>query len=791
MDRQDHLRRARRRAWRWRWCLRLAVAANVALLAILVAVIVVPLPDRATSWSTVVEYRDGTPAHVFLAKDDKWRLPVALDRVDPAFVEALVALEDKRFWDHDGVDPRAILRAAWTDVTRGRVVSGGSTLSMQLARLLEPRARTVPAKLADMFRAMQLDLRLTKTEILTAYLARTPYGGNVEGVESAAWSYFGHGAQHLTPLEIATLLAVPQGPARFAPSAANTERLRTRRDAIVEKLIAAGVVRGDDLAQTRAALAVTPVPERLTPMPRRAHHAAIALRKRYPSRATIRSTLDPGLQTIVEAQVALQAPLLVKKGIHNGAVVVVDHATRDVVALVGNLDFTDAKHGGQIAMFERARSPGSTLKPLLYAMAIDRGEALPGYVVADIPMQYGTYRPKNFDGEFSGLVTLRDSLSRSLNIPFIDLLERLGIGLFVKELARMDIAAALATTPDEYGLSVIVGGIELSPLELAGIYATLAADGVYRPLRLVASDRVGRDATMFGHGAAHLTRDALAQKDRPDFPARRAVTSIPSGIHWKTGTSFGYRDAWAAGSGPAYTAVVWTGNADNTPSADLVGSQAAGPLLFDVLEGVGAKSVVAAVPETPPAPDDLVEVVVCSFSGHLAGEACEHTTKALAPIHAVPTKRCPYHQAFDVDRATGHAALPSCHVDGHVYDRASFVVLPSALATWLAENDRAIPNAPVFDATCTAATPYALAPIIRSPVEGAVVTLIPGVPPERQQVPLAASTQATTISWFVDGALVATVPAATRHAWIPTKGTHEIVASDDAGRKARRTIEVR
>ncbi|HEY5926190.1 MAG TPA: transglycosylase domain-containing protein, partial [Kofleriaceae bacterium] len=200
------------------------------------AVYAVPLPERANDWSVTVEYRDGQPAHVFLTDDEKWRLPVSLDRVDPKLVTALIALEDKRFWDHDGVDPLAVARAAWSNVTRGRRVSGGSTLTMQLARLLEPRERSVPNKVVDMFRAMQLDLRLSKREILEEYLARTPYGDNVEGIESAAWTYFGHGAQHLTPLEIATLLAVPQGPSRFAPKPANTERLRARRDAILGKL---------------------------------------------------------------------------------------------------------------------------------------------------------------------------------------------------------------------------------------------------------------------------------------------------------------------------------------------------------------------------------------------------------------------------------------------------------------------------------------------------------------------------------------------------------------------------
>ncbi|MDB4952488.1 MAG: penicillin-binding protein [Myxococcales bacterium] len=761
----------------------IVTAINTLLLLLVGFAYAIPLPARDPGWSVVVEYRDGTPAYVFLSPDEKWRLQSSVARIEPKLVEALVALEDKRFWSHHGVDPIAISRAAITDLIHARRVSGGSTLSMQLARLLEPRARTIPNKLVDMFRAVQLDLRLSKREILEEYLSRTPYGENVEGVESAAWSYFGHGAQHLTPLEIATLLAVPQGPARFAPSTANVPRLRARRDAILAKLIAAGVFSPVDATQALAELATAP-PDHLRAMPREASHVAVALRARHRDDPRIRSTLDAGAQHLVERQVAMRTPELRRKGIFGGAVVVVDHGTREVVALVGNLDFTDALHGGQIAMFDRPRSPGSTLKPFLYALAIDRGLALPGYLVPDVPMQYGTYRPRNFDGDWAGLVTMRDALSRSLNMPFIDLLQQLGVEPFVAELGRMGVSVA-RIAPGQYGLSLIVGGIELTPLELAGMYATLAENGVYRPLRLTASDPQVAPVPVFGAGAAWLTRDALSQKDRPDFPKRRDVTAVPAEIHWKTGTSFGFRDAWAVGSGPAYTAVVWTGNVDNKPSADLIGSEAAGPLLFDVLEGVADRrhGVVSGQP------GDLTEIEVCAYSGHIPSDACDHRIKVLAPIHAVPTTPCPYHQAFDVDVATSRAVPPACRIAGTHYERKSFVVLPSSVNAWLTQRNRSIPEAPVFAdgcATDTAAGP----PVMVTPSEGQVIMLLPGVPAKSQVVPLTVTTRSATVSWFVDGALVGTAPASERQFWTPSPGKHEVVVSDEAGRKARRSIEV-
>jgi penicillin-binding protein 1C len=809
------LRRLLRRRWAWRlaraalWAL---TAGNALMLVALALALWVPLPERAAPPSVVVEYRDGRPAFVFLSPDDKWRLPVELDRVDPRLVLALVALEDQRFWRHDGVDPLAIARAAASNAASGRRVSGGSTLTMQLARLLEPRPRTFRSKVIDMFRAVQLDLRLGKREILEAYLGRTPYGGNVEGVESAAWSYFGHGAAHLSPLEIATLLAVPQGPTRYAPRPANTARLRARRDAILGKLIRAGVFAGADAAGALEEAAAAPPPERLRRMPREAPHTAFLLRARHRGQAHIRTTLDAGAQALVEREVALRAPELRTRGIHGGAVVVVDHRAREIIALAGSLDFADAAHGGQIAMFARPRSPGSTLKPFLYALAIERGLALPGYLVADVPMQYGTYRPRNFDGDYAGLVTLRDALSRSLNLPFVELLAQLGVDRFLGELGRMGVSST-RVAPGEHGLSLIAGGMELSPLELAGLFATLAEDGVYRPIRLEAAGPAlsaaaaaaaapffalvglrapagpAPDARIFGPGAAWLTREALSRKDRPDFPRRRDLAGLPAEIHWKTGTSFGLRDAWAAGSGPRYTAVVWTGNPDNTPSAELVGSEAAGPLLFDVLEGLSDRTRPPA-PEPPPA--ELVSVEVCAFSGYIASEACPALarSRALAPVHAVPTAPDPYYQRYDVDPATGRAVLPACRVPGRTYERRSFVVLPSAVTAWLAERNRAVPEPPQFADGCAPETNTA-APSMLTPAEGQVVTLIPGLPAEQQRVPLSASSRTARVSWFVDGAHVGTAAAADRLHWTPSPGRHEIVVTDEAGRKARRTLDVK
>jgi len=742
-----------KRVWKIaRW---LGGALAAATVALVVAVYAVPLPAGLEARpSTVIEYTGGEVAHVFLSPDDKWRLPVALDRIDPAFVEALVALEDRRFFAHPGVDPIAVARAALENLTHGRRVSGGSTLAMQLARLLEPRPRTVGSKLIEMFRALQLDARLEKREILAAYLTRTPYGANLEGIESAALAYFGHRAAHLTPAEIATLLAVPQGPARFAPSAENRERLRERRDHILEKLVAEGVF-------PASADREAPVPEELRPFPREARHAARWLA----AHEVGRSTLDAGTQRLVERTVGLAAADLAARGIHNAAVVVVDHRTREVRALVGNLEDASGRYGGEIAMFDRPRSPGSTLKPLLYALAIDRGLALPEQLVADVPASYGSYRPRNFDGKYAGLVTLREALARSLNLPFVELLARLGVEEFVGELRLLG-ARSPRAAPGHYGLSLIAGGIELTPLELAGVYATLAGGGRWQPLRFGGGE-AGESRAAFGEGAAWLTRQALWKGD----------------FYWKTGTSFGYRDAWAVGSGATHTVVVWLGNVDNRSTVELTGGEAAVPILRAILEALDGRG------GEDPAPADLGSVEVCAYSGHLPGDACPRRARVRAPIHSLPSGTCPYHRTYEVDVATGEAVTPVCRGERTTEPRA-FLVLPSSVSSWLEERRLPVPPAVPFAEGCVA--PGLDRPLrILAPVDGARVMLIPGLAASEQEIDLHAETAAASVSWFVDGELLRTAPARERVFWPPAAGRHEIVAIDASGRTAHRSIEVR
>lgn len=774
---------------------RAAVATLLVALGGWAAAWAVPLPERlAAEHSTVVEYRDGSFAHVFLSPDDKWRVPIDLDELDPAYVDALLALEDERFRWHPGVDPIAVARALGTNLLSGRRVSGASTITMQLVRVLEPRPRTYGSKLVEALRALQLELRLSKREILTAYLQLVPYGRNVEGVESASLAYFGHRATALSAAEIATLLAVPQNPNRRYPTEGNVERLRIARDGIAARLAAVGALpagAGDVRVSGEEILRVvreTVPPAEMRTFPRSAPHAAVWLRgQRRPGETRVRTTLDRGMQSLAERTLRAAAVESARKGIHNASAVIVDHRTGDVVALVGNFDFWDGEHGGQISGFAVPRSPGSALKPFLYAMAVEKGIAGPHHLVLDVPVTYGSYSPKNYDGTFNGLVTLEDALSRSLNLPFVNLLQEIGIEPFLGSLRGMGVAS-LVPDPGFYGLSAVVGGIELTPLEIAALYSTLAADGEYRPLRWRRDEPESEPSRVFSEGATYLTQRALAIKDRPDFPSRRRFRGMPAEIHWKTGTSFGNRDAWAAGSGPAYTAVVWMGNFDNTATSELVGSEAAGPVLFDLLEGVADRARLALRDRTP---RDLMSVEVCAYSGHLPTRACTDRLSALARRTAVPTRTCPYHVAVDVDVKTGQALSPTCR-GGRAWETRTFTVWPATVRRWLKDQHRRLPEPPVYAPGCEPGGAR-VAPLIVSPADGQVAMLIEGVNPADQEVPFEAESAApeARLSWFVNGELVGTVRADERLWWIPTPGSHEILVADESGQSSKRRFEVR
>lgn len=778
----------------WRG-LSFAVLACVSL--VVAAGLWIPLPERLlVEDSVVVTWRDGTPAHVFLSPDEKWRMRIRASDVAPGYIEALLAFEDQRFWSHPGVDPLAIARAAMSNTLAGRRVSGASTLTMQVVRLLEPRPRTLTSKLVEAFRAVQLEAHLSKEEILEQYLRLAPFGRNVEGVEAASWAYFGHGASVLTAEEMAVLLAVPQSPTVRYPRPENETRLRAARDRIAARLLEEGLLpRGTGhgalgAQELHAQILETSPPAQMRGFPREVPHVAFWARGQLPYARRIHTSLDAGTQRTVDELVGRYREDAQRNGAKNVAVVVVEHATGEVRAAVGGFSF-DASPGAQIAGFDVARSPGSLLKPFIVAAGIDQGLTHPRFLVADTPFRSGTYVPENYDGTFSGLVRMDEALVRSLNIPFVTLLGDIGVENFVGQLRSMG-AEHVVTTPGWYGLTAAVGGVEATPLEMAGLYATLARGGRAQPLTLLAdADARGAepgptpDLPVYSPGATYLVRTALEQRDRPDFTARRMMNPFARRVFWKTGTSFGNKDAWAVGGGPSMTVAVWMGNHDRTSHPSIVGSQRCGALLFDLIDAVEHRA------EPSPRPDDLTQVEVCSYSGALPGPACEHTTSVWAPRTRVPTRVCPYHVHADVDVHTGLVVTPECRTDQHV-ERRSFVQWPAAVRRYLRGRGQAGVERPDYAPGCRPPH-HGHAPAIAMPPAGRDIVLMPGVAVTDQQQALEADAADSTmvLNWYVDGAHVGSAPAGDRVWWTPLVGTHDIVVMDELGRSARRVVNVR
>jgi penicillin-binding protein 1C len=546
-----------------------------------------PNLDRGQRLSTLVLARDGSILRGFLSADGKWRLPTTVDQIDPLYRRMLIAAEDRRFDDHLGVDPLAVLRAAGQWVTHGHVVSGASTLTMQAVRLLERRPRTLTAKLVESGEALALERRFDKDTILSLYLTLAPFGGNLEGVRAASLAYFGKEPEHLTAAEAALLVAIPRSPERLRPDR-HPGAARQARDAVLARVAAAGIISDETLAEA----STEPVPSLRAAWPFRAPHLAKALRGDGP---LVRTTIDPRLQGAVEDLLRREAATLDPQG--TLAALVVDNRTRNVLAYVGNADFHSGPRRGTIDMARAVRSPGSALKPFIYAMAFDRLIVHPETILNDQPQHFGDYAPGDFDGQFRGEVTAREALQYSLNVPAVAVLDRLGPARFVSALAAAGIRLKLPQPTSEPGLAVALGGDGISLVDLAALYVSLSHDGAVAPLRMRVDEPERRETTIFGPVAAWYVNDILASAPPPPgmlpVEVRRARR-----LAFKTGTSYGFRDAWAVGYDADVTIAVWAGRPDGTPLPGITGRTAAAPVLFKIADLLGPPS--ANAPNPPP-----------------------------------------------------------------------------------------------------------------------------------------------------------------------------------------------
>ncbi len=528
--------------------------------------------------SVVVLDRDDRLLRAFVSDDDKWRLPVDLSDIDPLYFDMLLAFEDKRFFDHGGVDVRALLRSAAYSLRNGRIISGGSTLTMQVARLLEERpTKSVQRKYEQILRAIQLEETFTKQDILRLYALRAPFGGNLEGVRAASLTWFGKEPGRLTTAEAALLVALPQSPESRRPDryAANARAARNR---VLHVAAARGVI---SPAEADAASA-EPVRTRRYAMPMVAAHESRSAHKRSPENAVHRLTLDRDLQATLEAQARWRvndfpAPVSL-------AIVVADHTSGEIVARVGAPDLLDEARLGHIDMTRAVRSPGSTLKPFIYGLAFEEGIGVPESLITDRPISFGGYRPTNFDRAYQGTVTLREALQMSLNTPAVQLLETVGPARLMARLKRAGVRPVLDKSKPA-GLAVSLGGLGLTLSELTQAYAALARGGETTELS------VCRDACPSVPGLKAqkrvLTRKASAMVSDILIGMPQTRSAETHHIAYKTGTSYGYRDAWAVGYDGRFVAAVWVGRPDGSPVPGQTGQRTAVPVLHEVFQKLG------------------------------------------------------------------------------------------------------------------------------------------------------------------------------------------------------------
>lgn len=525
--------------------------------------------------STVVLDREGKLLRPFLTADGRWKLPVGVEDVDPRYLAMLKAFEDRRFDSHSGIDPVAMLRAAGQMLSNGRVVSGGSTLTMQVARLLEPREeRSLAAKLRQAVRAIELERRFSKDQILDLYLALAPFGGNLEGLRAASFAYFGREPKRLSTAEAALLVALPQAPEQRRPDRFPGTAGKAR-DRVLARIEAADLVTQSEVAAARD----EPVPTARKAFPNLAPHVAEQVVAEAPTIRRHHLTIDARLQANLE-QLARERSLGLAPQV-SIAVLAVDNETGEIRASVGGVDYFAAERAGSLDLTRALRSPGSALKPFIYALAFDNGLAHPETMLEDRPARYGLYVPENFDLGFQGMVSARKALQLSLNVPTVELLSSLGPQRFLSRLRDSGVAIAMPKEGGAPGLAVGLGGLGITLSDLTRLYVGLARGGEMLPLKVKAGDQpAGEAPRLVDPVAAWYVADTLLGAPPP-------LNAAPGRIAYKTGTSYGYRDAWAVGFDRKHTIGVWVGRADNGAVPGLVGRVVAAPILFDAFARLG------------------------------------------------------------------------------------------------------------------------------------------------------------------------------------------------------------
>jgi penicillin-binding protein 1C len=654
------------------------IAAGVIITPVLLS----PYPRFRAPLSTIIEGNDGTLLGARIADDGQWRFP-GFDQVPEKFEKALLAFEDKYFYWHPGINPVSLVRALSMNIKAGKIVSGGSTITMQVARISQGnRPRTYSQKFIEMLSALKLELFRTKKVILNMYAANAPFGGNIVGLEAATWRYLGKSSEDLTWAEAAALAVLPNSPSLVFPGR-NQEMLKMRRDVLLRRLFEKGCF---DSMTLMLALD-EPVPGEPRSLPERAPHLTDYFYTNNRGER-IKTTIVPEIQERAKEIVSAHQKDLSGNFINNSACIIIKVETGEVLAYIGNsTPENPEEHGNDVDIIKSYRSTGSILKPLLYAAMQKSGEILPNTLIADVPTRFPGFSPRNFDLSFNGAVPASYALSQSLNIPAVKMLQKYSAERFLNLLAKTGFST-FEKPADHYGLSLILGGGETSLWELTGAYASLSRilcnynnekkyfrEDYHPPVLIsqetVLSEKIEDSDPPLSGSSIWITYEALRKVNRPEGEAGWQYFSSSPNIAWKTGTSFGFRDAWAIGTTPDYVIGVWAGNADGEGRPGLTGISAAAPILFDLVNMMGTGGWFAEPAE------EMTMIKVCQKSGFRAGPDCPETEKIYACVNGLRSEACPYHRIIHLDKSRIQQVNADCVPASEITNESWFILPPA------------------------------------------------------------------------------------------------------------------
>jgi penicillin-binding protein 1C len=748
---------------------RLGLAVIALFLLFLLLNLLFPLKVNV-EYATIITDKNGEVINAFLTRDQKWRMKTELNEISPLLRKTILVKEDKYFYYHPGVNPLAVARAAFKNIIRMKRTSGASTISMQVARMLEARKRNFGSKLIEMFHALQLEWKYSKSEILQLYLNLVPYGGNIEGVKAASLLYFNKNPDHLSLAEITALSIIPNRPSSLVMGK-NNELIIQERNRWLKKFARDNVFTTKEIED---ALAEPLVAARNT-VPHYAPHLSSKLSRQGGYYYKTHLDLNTQLKTekIVEDYIRTQK----LRNINNAAVMIIDNKTHRVITYVGSAGFADTTDGGQVNGAAAVRQPGSTLKPLLYALCMDEGLLTPKMVMNDVAVSYDGYAPENYDQKYNGYVTMEYALEHSLNIPAVKALRLLGKDRMIQKLSACNFLQ-IQKDRNKLGLSMILGGCGTTLEELTGLFSSFANEGVYIPPSYFRSDRDGQTGVkknIVSPEATFMINEILSKVNRPDFPLNWQATERMPKIAWKTGTSYGRRDAWSIGYNKNYTVGVWVGNFSGIGVADLSGANTATPLLFKIFNTIDYDSDEQWFTQ----PKDCETRVVCSETGLLPADHCRNKVMDYFIPMISPTTPCSNIQEVLLSANEKISYCKNC-VPESGFKKKTFKITEPEMQAWFEENKIAYSKVPPHNPECEIIF-KGNAPSITSPANGSEY-FISKKNREPLQLTCKTATDVSRVYWYINNKFYKACAPGEKQFFIPDEGPVKISCTDDKGR---------